>query len=95
MKNYEERGKVYRAAIEKWGIDAQEWMVVEEMGELQRALGKLRRRKISMAEVVDEIADVQIMLEQLQIMLGCEEPVRRRIDKKVLRLEKMIREDTP
>ena len=56
---------IYRAALEKWGADAQTLMVFEEMAELQKELCKNARGKDNRGSIAEEIADVQIMLEQM------------------------------
>ena len=87
---YEERKKIYRAAIEAWGVDAQQWMVVEELSELQEALSRLRRGRISPEDVADEIADATIMLEQLQLMLGIEKLTQQCVERKLQRLQRRL-----
>ena len=87
---YEERKKIYRAAVDAWGVDAQQWVVVEELGELQAALSQMRRGRIGPEDVADEIADATIMLEQLQLMLGVEKRVEQGIDRKIERLRRRL-----
>lgn len=87
---YEERKKIYRAAVDAWGVDAQQWIVVEELGELQTALSQMRRGRIGPEDVADEIADATIMLEQLQLMLGVEKRVEQGIDRKIERLRRRL-----
>lgn len=87
---YEERKKIYRAAIDAWGVDAQQWMVVEELSELQEALSRLRRGRISPEDVADEIADATIMLEQLQLMLGVEKLTQQCVERKLQRLQRRL-----
>lgn len=57
--------------VETYGNDAQEDMAIEECSELVKAILKFRRSDEKTAEmreaVIDEIADVQIMLTQLEI----------------------------
>ena len=57
--------------VETYGNDAQEDMAIEECSELIKAILKFRRSDEKTAEmrdaVIDEIADVQIMLTQLGI----------------------------
>lgn len=65
--------EVLEAALHKWGGELQELIAIEEMAELTKAL--IKRRRMSIAEydetkIVDEIADVQIMLWQLAIIYG-------------------------
>lgn len=87
---YEERRKLYKAAIDAWGVDAQQWIVVEELGELQEALSRLRRGRISPEDVADEIADATIMLEQLQLMLGVEKLTQQCVERKIQRLQRRL-----
>lgn len=60
-------------AIERFGQDAQERMMFEEMSELQKAMCKLSRGKGCIDDIAQEIADVEIMLEQMKILYQCEE----------------------
>lgn len=57
-------------AIETWGTAAQIDMAIEECGELITALVQWRRGRKEMAEVVEEIADVSIMMRQLRLIFG-------------------------
>ncbi len=61
--------------VETYGNDAQEDMAIEECSELVKAILKFRRSDEKTAEmreaVIDEIADVQIMLTQLGIIFNC------------------------
>ncbi len=78
---------VYRRALEAFGVENQISMVHEEIGELLAAIGKFRRGRITEAHVVSEIADVRIMLEQLEEVLGVDPGrVEDEIDEKVRRL---------
>lgn len=61
-----------RAALDLWGADAQTVMVFEEMAELQKELCKHARGKDNQEAIAEEIADVQIMLEQMMILHNCE-----------------------
>ena len=56
---------IYRNALESFGYDKQIFMLVEECGELLSAINKLNRGRISNEEVLDELADVSIMVEQI------------------------------
>ena len=60
-------------AIATFGAEAQVIMVFEEMSELQKALCKHFRGSTDRAHIAEEIADVEIMLEQMQILFGCAE----------------------
>lgn len=66
----EEEKLLYEQAIKKWGESSQVNMAYEEMGELISALNKFQRGRIGIDGVITEIADVQIMVEQLSVMFG-------------------------
>lgn len=57
-------------AIEKWGDSIQLDMVVEEMSELIKEICKYKRGRVNRSEIIEEIADVSIMLEQAKIIFG-------------------------
>ena len=63
--------EIYRGALAVWGPDAQTLMAFEEMAELQKELCKHARGKHNRSAVAEEIADVQIMLEQMAELHGC------------------------
>ena len=67
--------KIYRAALVAWGADAQTLMVFEEMAELQKELCKAARGRDNREQIAEEIADVEIMLEQMKVLHGCAEAV--------------------
>lgn len=73
----EERKAILTRAVNTWGEVAQEDMVIEEMAELTKAICKTRRTTPgtdawadAMKNVIEEVADVQIMLDQLRIIMG-------------------------
>ena len=71
MKNsYEDRREVYEQAIAVYGEEAQLWIVIEEISELQKEICKYMRGKHDFEAIADEIADVTIMLEQAQLIFG-------------------------
>ena len=75
-----------QAAIDKWGLDAQCDQTVEECAELIVALHKHLKRSPNpdtLGEVVDEIADVEMMLAQMRLVLGIDDQtLRERIERK-------------
>lgn len=62
--------KIYRAAIERWGVEGQYDQAIEECAELIAVLHHYKRGKATRQAVVDEIADVTLMLGQLTWMFG-------------------------
>lgn len=81
---------IYQGAIAKWGEDAQMKMVLEEMSELQKEICKLWRGKDNRDAIAEEVADVEIMLGQLQVMLEILEDVDRHKKEKLLRLQRRL-----
>ncbi len=83
--------------VNTYGNDPQTDMAIEECSELIKALLKYRRKRYSedaagaavekelRAAIIDEIADVQIMIAQLQIMHDCIGEVEEKIDFKIKR----------
>lgn len=69
------RREVYKAAVAAWGKPAQLMMMVEEMSELCKAIAKwFRISSDDMTdEIIEEAADVSIMLSQVKSMLNEEE----------------------
>lgn len=78
--------------INSYGTKSQEDVAIEEMAELQKAILKHRRYTgdETRAEIIDEIADVEIMMEQLKIIYSCKKEVERRINYKIERQIKRI-----
>ena len=93
MLSRNEREDLYRKAIDKWGVDFQILMLFEEIGELQQAVVKFARKNsaANRLKVMDEIADVEIMLEQTALILGAtDEEIEKVKNAKLLRLKRML-----
>ena len=58
--------------INSYGTKSQEDVAIEEMAELQNAICKYSRKRNNIYDVATEIADVQIMAEQMSILFGKE-----------------------
>ena len=57
----------YERALKTWGKEPQMLQVIEEMSELTKEILKnINRKKDNVAEIIEETADVEIMLEQLK-----------------------------
>lgn len=85
-----EESKVCKEAIEIYGADVQQMMAVEEMGELIQAISKKIRGLDHQANIPEEIADVEIMLEQLKHIHKCHQSVEQHRRRKVMRLASYI-----
>ena len=79
--------------INTYGTRSQEDIAIEELSELQKAILKHRRNssKESRKEIIDEIADVSVMLEQFKIIYSCNKEVDERVDYKIERQIKRIK----
>lgn len=64
--------KIYQAAIDKWGERSQFGMLIEECAELISAINRWQRGNTDPVPVMEEIADVDIMLEQMKIIFDSE-----------------------
>ena len=80
------RQAILRAAVEKYGSGAQQMKAIEELGELIRALARANDPE----NIAEEMADVRIMLDQLEIMLDNHEAVRIWELRKLRRLDKLV-----
>ena len=91
--------RIMQQAIETYGVQAQCDVAIEEMAELTKAIMKLRRvaddygkTQAALENLLEEIADVDIMIDQLKIMRGPKrvEEYRR---KKLERLNRRLNDD--
>ena len=88
------KNSVIIKAVDTYGEDSQINMAVEEMSELIKALMKLRRNDVDKKEIfrniAEEIADVEIMLEQLKLIFNCFSLVETEKEFKINRLAKRL-----
>ena len=65
-----ETKKLYKAAVKKWGLPLQMGMLMEECAELIQATSKVIRKgdreMNTWRNLAEEMADVEIMIEQLK-----------------------------
>lgn len=88
-----EEKKVLEAALEHYGAQAQTLMLFEEMAELQKELCKNARGRCNTLSIAEEIADVQIMLEQMILLYNCRDNVEAMHQFKVQRLARRLKEE--
>ena len=82
--------EVYKKALETWGQETQITMVFEEMSELQKELCKALRGEKVAGNIAEEIADVEIMLEQMKLLFEIESLVRANKMYKLERLDERL-----
>ena len=86
---------VYERAVKLWGPEFQTMMLAEECGELVSAMSQYLRRRVEAEKVIEEAADVYIMLAQIPHLLGGDPETRRKAISKVVadkkwRLENLV-----
>lgn len=86
LKSYRE--DVIEKALKKNGIDKQMTVAIEELGELIQAICKFKRGEEHNIE--EEIADVKIMIEQLETIFN-KDKIRDWRNKKIERLEERLK----
>lgn len=85
---------VYNKAKHVYGIDAQVTKAVEELSELQKELCKFLLDDGNMKNIIEEIADVKVMIEQLELIFECKEKVKLIKNAKIQRLsDRLIEEE--
>jgi len=62
------RDRIYKLAIDRYGERLQKIVAIEEMTELTQAITKDLRGSRNINNIMEEMADVIIMIEQLQII---------------------------
>lgn len=84
------RTELYEQALFKYGKIAQEHVLLEEMSELSKVILKGFRGQINRQDLIDEVADVEIMLEQIKWIYSITPQVYARKVYKKKRLEKRL-----
>lgn len=85
--------EILHKAVAKWGKQAQLLMVLEEMSELQKEILKnINRGKDNLDDIIDETADVEIMLEQMKYIYGIHSEVEKRIPVKLQKVKVRLEE---
>lgn len=86
---------VIETAIEVNGAQMQQIVAMEELAELQKEVSKMIRNKGNRAHLVEEIADVHIVLATLiKIHNIHEDEVQKEVTKKIERLNNRLSEGT-
>ena len=77
---------LYQLVLDKWGVDAQLTVVVEELSELIKEVCKMKRNIGHLNHLAEEIADVEIMCEQLRYIYSLDIDVEAWKNSKLTRL---------
>lgn len=87
--------EIYESLLHKFGDNNQIIVAIEELSELVKELCKYLRNARNEKNLTEEMADVEIMLEQLKLILDNESDVAKVKDEKILRTkERYLKEDT-
>jgi NTP pyrophosphatase (non-canonical NTP hydrolase) len=89
MARYYTELEVLKLAISKFGATAQEGVAIEECSELIQAISHKHRGRPH--NIPEEIADVEIMLQQLKIINDCADTVEKIKRHKIMRLLQRLR----
>ena len=84
----QDRG-TFERAIETWGVEAQAEMAEEECAEFIVASKHFARGKADREELIDEVADLRIMAEQMALFAD-RERVEQRVEQKMERLRERL-----
>lgn len=91
MNTPEDMEILYRATLARWGEEAQYDQAVEECAELIAALKHYKRQRIGAPQLIEELADVTLMIGQLTWMFGPEQ-VAQAIAAKLAKLQQLLAE---
>ena len=67
------KNELYKRVYKRWGLSLEIDMIVEECAELIVAISHWKRGRAQEGAIAEEIADVEIMCEQLRYIFGNEE----------------------
>lgn len=87
--NNKDKTELFTAAISKWGIINQVFMLMEECGELLSVVAQANRNRVSRSDIITELADVSIMVEQLAVFYGYPDYINEK-ERKLQRLKERI-----
>lgn len=82
---------VCQRAIDTWGKCPQLIICMEEMAELTKELSKNLRGQDNDLAIAEEVADVEIMLEQLKLIFNIRTDVECVKNDKLIRLDRRIK----
>jgi len=95
-----EEKRIMLKAVHKWGEYLQVVVTAEELAELQKELLKILRewdgaplrKSILRLSLIEEMADVEIMIDQIKVMIECEPEVANMRELKLTRVKEMLDE---
>lgn len=92
-RELDESDRIYLAAITRWGRVMQSVVAMEEMAELQKEISKTIRGEGDIECLIEKMADVYIMLRQLELMHSLSSGVEYAIVEKTARLKARLEDE--
>lgn len=83
---------IYTEAIKTFGALPQMVVAIEECSELQKEITKIIRKKGDLSNLAEEIADVEIVIEELKYIFTIHGKVKEQKEIKLERLRNTIKE---
>ncbi len=87
----ESQRNIYEEVVKKCGIEHQLVICIEELSELQKEICKYLRTGEHLQELAEEMADVEICLDQIQLYFHLCKEVQKQKAGKLIRLEERLR----
>ena len=86
-----ERMEIVERVAKHYGFKPQLDMMMEECGEMIVAINHYKRQRVSTERLIEEFADIWIVLKQMGVFLD-EDSIAKVIDYKLMRVERVINE---
>ena len=86
----EHEKEICLAALQTWGPKVQKIIIFEEIAEFLKTYAKSVRIKGNYSELISEIADMEIVLQQLKFMFDAENEVDGIVSSKLQKLEEKL-----
>jgi hypothetical protein len=84
--------EIFKQAVDRWGSDLQIVVAIEELAELQKELCKSLRGNGDTEAISEEMADVKLMLSQLEYIFKNSSAIELWINIKTRRLQRILPE---
>lgn len=84
--------EILDAALRHYSLKTQSIKTMEECGELIVEIGHFFAGRGNINKLAEEVADVQIMLEQMKMGFEMEEQVNKFVGEKIIRLKQRLEE---
>lgn len=86
-----DKTEIYKKALDRWGPQLQKVVAIEEFAELIKEISHdIRWNGGNVERIVEEMADAEIMLEQLKAVFNVELQISKEKEKKLFRLQAIL-----